>query len=263
MNPFAQIEVTPLFSRDGMQSQGKSVRIEDKESPAGWDEIGVVSSNYLLVHNGKVKDVVDQIAERTKLGDWKQRKLFFDGRRFVYSLTSDSLTAEVAPGDLIRFGLLAYNSYDGSRAVSVGAYAEHLVCSNGMTSETYFARFTFRHHKGNINWDEETGRAFTALMPGSRAKLTRFAGTLQKLQRKPLTVADLRLMRTEHLNGLSVSAWGRILDRFLAHEKHTGFGLLDACTRIFWQNEKQSFSDYANNSYVTDGLVEFAARLPG
>ena len=29
MNPFAEIEITLLFSRDGMQSHGKSVRIRD------------------------------------------------------------------------------------------------------------------------------------------------------------------------------------------------------------------------------------------
>ena len=59
MNPYAEIEVTPLYSRDGMQSAGKSVRIADEEAHAGWNEIGVVSSNYLLVHNARVKEVVD------------------------------------------------------------------------------------------------------------------------------------------------------------------------------------------------------------
>ena len=112
----------------------------------GWEELGVVSPSYLLVHNSKVKDLVDNVAERSKIADWRQRRLFFDGRRFVYCLSTDSISAEVAPGDVIRFGLVAYNSYDGSRALSVGAYAEHLVCSNGMTSDTYFARFVFRHH---------------------------------------------------------------------------------------------------------------------
>ncbi len=261
MNPFAEIEVTPLFSRDGMQSQGKSVRIADEDSPGGWSEIGVVSPNYLLVHNGRVKDVVDQIVERSNVGDWRQRKLFFDGRRFVYSLTTDNITAEVMQGDLIRFGLIAYNSYDGSRAVSVGAYAEHLVCSNGMTSETYFARFTFRHNKGNINWDEQTADAFRTIMPSSRTRLTAFANTLQTLQHNALTVPDLRVLREKHLGSLSVSAWGKVVDRFLSHEQHTAFGLLDACTRIFWNNEKQSFSDYGNNTYVTDGMIEFAGKL--
>jgi len=177
MNPFVEIEVTPLYSRDGMKSQGNSVRIADEES--GWQEIGVVSPNYLLVHNSRVKTVVDQIAGQSQINDWKERKLFFDGRRFVYAITSDNIQAEISPGDVIRFGLIAYNSYDGSRALSVGAYAEHLICSNGMTSELYFARFTFRHHQGNISWDEQTGLAFQTVMSGSRAKLTNFAGILQ------------------------------------------------------------------------------------
>lgn len=261
MNPFAEIEVTPLYSRDGMQSAGKSVRIADEESPAGWNEIGVVSSNYLLVHNARVKEVVDQIADRSGICDWTERKLFFDGKRFVYSLTSDSIMAEIVPGDLIRFGLIAYNSYDGSRALSVGAYAEHLICFNGMTSETYFSRFVFRHHKGNINWDDETERAFTAVMSGSRARLVRFAATLQRLQRKELAMGDLKIIRADHLGSLSVTNWGRIMDRYLVDEPHNAFGLMDACTRVFWHSEKQSYSDYTNNSLATDGMLEYAAKL--
>ena len=35
MNPFSEIEVTPLFSKDGMRSQGKSVRIQDEDSSTG------------------------------------------------------------------------------------------------------------------------------------------------------------------------------------------------------------------------------------
>ena len=42
MNPFAEIDVTPLYARDGMTSQGKSVRIADESAQTGWEEIGVV-----------------------------------------------------------------------------------------------------------------------------------------------------------------------------------------------------------------------------
>jgi hypothetical protein len=261
MDPFAEIEITPLFSRDGMQSQGKSVRIVDPDSSSGWNEIGVVSPNYLLVHNAQVKTVVDNIAERSPIKDWQERKLFFDGRRFVYAITSDNITAEVSPGDLIGFGLIAYNSYDGSRVVSVGMYAEHLVCSNGMTSELYFSRFAFRHNQGNINWDEQTEQAFHVLMPGSRTKLTRFASTLVKLKNRPLSMSDLKILREEHLGDLSLGTWGKVMDRFLGHQPLTAFGLLDACTESFWHNEKQTATDFRNNSYTTDALINFAHRL--
>jgi hypothetical protein len=261
MDPYLEIEVTPLYSRDGMASQGKSVRIADEEKPGWWKEIGVVSANYLLVHNTRLKTVVDEIAARSPVADWKPRKAFFDGKRFVYALTSDSILAEVTPGDLVRFGLIGYNSYDGSRAVSVGMYAEHLVCSNGMTSELYFARFTFRHHQGSLNWDDETQRAFTTLMPGSKGRLTRFANTLHKLKSKELTIPDLRVLRKDHLNDLSVTLWGRVMDRYLSQEPQDAFGFLDACTATFWHSERESISDYRNNSYATNAMVIFANRL--
>jgi hypothetical protein len=261
MNPFAEIEVTPLHTRDGMLSAGKSVRIRDEEQPAGWDEIGVVSQNYLLVHNARVKTVVDQIADKSPIKDWQQRKLFFDGKRFVYALTSDRITAEVTPGDVVRFGLIAYNSYDGSRTLSIGAYAEHLVCSNGMTSDMYFARFTFKHHQGNVNWDEQTEQAFQALIPQSRARLIKFAQMLTRLKNKPLAVPDLKTLRDEHLKDLSTGTWGKVIDQFIRKENNNAFGFLDACTNVFWHNEKQSYSDYRNNSYATDALLTYARNL--
>jgi len=143
----------------------------------------------------------------------------------------------------------------------VGAYAEHLVCSNGMTSDAYFARFVFRHHQGNINWDEATQNAFLAVMSGSRGKLTRFAGLLNRLKQKDLTVPDLAEIRKSHLTELASGMWGKVVDQFLTGRTHNGFALLDACTRVFWHNEKQSYADFRNNSYATDALVQYAERL--
>jgi hypothetical protein len=261
MDPYAHIEVTPLFSKDGMKSQGKSVRIEDAESKTGWNEIGVVSPNYLLVHNSQVKDVVDAIADRSPVNDWKQRKLFFDGRRFVYSITTDRISAEITKGDIVRFGLIAYNSYDGTRSLSVGMYAEHLICSNGMTSDMYFAKFSFRHNQGNLSWNDETQKAFDLLLPNSQTRLTRFAKALNTLKQKDLTMPDMQEIREKHLSALSVSQWGKIVDRYLSHEEHNAFGMLDACTQTFWHNEKQTHSDYRNNSLSTDGMITYAQQL--
>lgn len=261
MDPYAQIEVTPLFSKDGMKSQGKSVRIRDEEEKTGWNEIGVVSPNYLLVNNSQVRDVVHNIADRSKVGEWKLRKQFFDGRRFMYGITTDNIIAEVTPGDLVRFGLIGYNSYDGSHTLSVGMYAEHLVCSNGMTSEMYFARFTFRHNQGNIDWSEQTEKAFALLLPTSRTRLTRFANALHSLKQKQLAMTDLKTIREAHLKDLSPSLFGKVIDRYLIHEEHTAFGLMDACTRVFWHSEKQTFTDLRNNSLSTDGLIAYAQAL--
>jgi hypothetical protein len=261
MNPFQEIEVTPLYSKDGMRSRGKSVRIRDENSEDSWNELGVVSPNYLLIHNSKVKEVVDQIASLSPIKDWNEKKLFFDGKRFVYSIVSDQITAEISVGDLVRFGLIGYNSYDGSRVLSVGMYAEHVVCSNGMTSDTYFNRFIFRHHQGNINWDEQVEQAFRSILPGARSKLFRFAKLLYQLKNKEVTTNDLKQIRADYLSNLAVNNWGKVVDRFLADEDHNAFGLLDACTRVFWHNDKQTFTDYKNNSYATDSLIHYSQLL--
>lgn len=255
MNPYTEIEVTPLYSKDGMKSNGKSVRIKDEEE---WNEIGVVSPNYLLVHNRKVKEVVDQLARYSPYKIWKPMKQFFDGRRFVYSITTENLTVEITPGDLVRFGLIGYNSYDGSRALSVGMYADHLVCSNGMTSATYFSRFTFKHNQGNFNWNEQVEGAFRSILPNSEKKLVAFAESLRKLKSKPVDTNSLQHIRKDFLSDLSVSSWGKVVDRWLLNEEHNAFGLLDACTQIFWHNAKQNYSDYKNNTYATDSLIKYS-----
>ena len=74
-------------------------------------------------------------------------------------------------------------------------------------------------------------------------------------------MGDLKIIRADHLGSLSVTNWGRIMDRYLVDEPHNAFGLMDACTRVFWHSEKQSYSDYTNNSLATDGMLEYAAKL--
>ncbi|MFZ4622373.1 MAG: hypothetical protein ACOYNS_17555, partial [Bacteroidota bacterium] len=64
-----------------------------------------------------------------------------------------------------------------------------------------------------------------------------------------------------HLSSLSVSQWGKIVDRYLSHEQHTAFGILDACTQVFWHNEKQTYTDIRNNSLSTDGMISYAQQL--
>jgi hypothetical protein len=81
------------------------------------------------------------------------------------------------------------------------------------------------------------------------------------MRQHTLNVPDLKTLRAEHLKDLSPSVWGRVLDRYLLHEQHHAFGLLDACTYVFWHNEKQTITDYRNNSYATDAMVRFASKL--
>lgn len=261
MNPYVDIEVTPLYSKDGMRSSGKSVRIENEDDSSKWNEIGVVSSNYLLVHNHRVKQLIDIISQMTPYKNWTNRKQFFDGRRFVYSITTDDLIAEIKPGDLVRFGLIGYNSYDGSTALSVGMYSEHVICSNGMTSNQYFSSFVFKHTKGNIDWQQSIEEAFKVLIPDSESKLTTFANQLRILNSKVLSVDDLGLLRENYLNDLPLTTWGKVIDRFLMKEEKTGMGLLDASTNILWHGKKQTYSDFRNNSLITDKLIDYSISL--
>lgn len=98
IGPYAEIEKAPLFASDSMRSRGYSVRLAAPQASAGWREVGLVSADYLLVPNRQVRDMALEIATQTQM-DWKETKVVFDGKRFVYTLIAEpKVYAEVRVG---------------------------------------------------------------------------------------------------------------------------------------------------------------------
>ena len=67
MNPYAEIRKVPL-DYQGVQSSAYSVQAYDKNSEKEileWNEVGTVSSNYLLVPNKDVRDMAIHIANES------------------------------------------------------------------------------------------------------------------------------------------------------------------------------------------------------
>ena len=57
---------------------------------------------------------------------------------------------------------------------------------------------------------------------------------------------------------LPVSIFGKVVDRFLAHEEETGWGLMNAATNVLWHAEKPTQATYAHNEAATSALVKYA-----
>jgi hypothetical protein len=254
---YAPIEKVPLLTQDGMQSRGYTVRIEDDSAPVGWSEVGVVSEDYLLVPNKDVRSMAHQIADLTDLA-WNPSKQFFDGKRFVYALTTECerASAEVVPGDVLSLGLMFENSYDGSRRLAVNLFANRLACSNGMLVPQFFARLRFKHNAASAGWEAETRRALS-MIGRAGDDLRRFAGVARQLDDIDFSIPEMETIRQRGLAKLPVSLWGRVIDRFLMHEEPSAWGFLNAGTNVFWHNEKGSIQDFKHNATMNAAVIDF------
>ena len=261
-DPYAPIEKAPLFARDSMRSRGTSVRMADPDVALGWREVGVVSPSYLLVPNAEVRQMACDIAEASGM-HWAEDRVFFDGKRYLYGLVADPETvyAEVAVGDVLGVGLLFENSYDGSRKLGCSLYVHRLACANGMLAPDRLARVRFKHSRGSASWRGEIAQALT-LLGAAPEKLQAFASLAARLARHELGTPELAAIRQRHLRALPVSLWGHVVDRYLADEDPTGWGLLNAATAEVWHSDRPTVSDYRHNETATSGLLRYASRLP-
>ena len=258
LDPYAPIEKRPLQVSDGMQSSAFSVRIEDHEEETGWNEVGVVSKDYLLVENARVRDLAFEVAGRSQLG-FRQEKTFFDGKRFMLALTArrEDALIDVCEGDPVGIGLMFRNSYDGSTRLSARLFVHRLACKNGMIVPSLFHQVRFKHDFSGHGWETETERALSMLQ-SSRAGLQEFAEAAQALASTRVSASRLREIRGEVLPQLPLTTWGKTIDRFLLEEQLDGFGLLNAGTNVLWHEDNPTASTFKWNRYFTSGLVEHA-----
>lgn len=258
-DPYATIEKVPLYASDNMQSQGYSVRLEDPSAEDGWKEVGIVSRDYLLVPNRQVRDMAYEITGRTNL-QWSKEKVFFDGKRFAFVLTTrECIAQEVTPGDPVGLGLMFENSYDGSRKLAASLLAYRLACSNGMLTPEHFARMRFKHDRSSKGWEKDARRAMS-MLGSAEEGLKRFVRGARTLQELTLTPAELKDLRQHELKDLPVTLWGKTVDQFLLDEEHTGWGLLNAGTHATWHRDR-SIRDFTYNEQITEGLLQYAQNL--
>lgn len=264
LDPYAPIEKAPLYTDDRMRSRGFSVRLEEDGADEGWREVGLVSEDYLLVPNADVREMAYEIGARSGLR-FEEARTFFDGRRYALALVAKSESVDVqggtktvtAVGDYVSLGLLFENSYDGSCRLSASLFAYRLACSNGMLASDLFARVRFRHSRESQGWEDELARSL-AMLAGARSGLRRFARSASRLAGHGLGTAELATLRTGYLDRLPVTLWGKVVDRYLAHEAPTAWGLLNAGTHELWHTERMTRSDFGHNAYLTSNLIRYA-----
>lgn len=259
--PYAPIEKRRLQTADGMDSAGYTVRIADPDEESGWRECGVVSGDYLLIPNARVRDLAGEIAYRSGL-PFEEDRTFFDGKRYFLGLTAkEAQTVEVKPGDVLGLSLGFWNSYDGSRAFSAGVYLTRLVCSNGMVAKSLFKEVRFRHGPGASEWESEVERTLGALRH-AEGGIARFAMAARSLASMRMSSSRLREIRRDVLPNMPVTLWGKVVDRYLLEEELSGWGLLNAATSVTWHADRPTVSDFRHNEYAVSSLIEHALSRP-
>lgn len=109
--------------------------------------LSVMGDDYTLV---KHSDVLENI-ERTIPTELTNRKITLcrNGAILFAKYETPKIEAvEVKKGDIVKFGVEVFNSYDGSLPVGFMFTALRLVCTNGMTIPKSIARLSVRHIGG-------------------------------------------------------------------------------------------------------------------
>ncbi|GAB5519479.1 MAG: hypothetical protein RhofKO_17300 [Rhodothermales bacterium] len=226
----------------------------------------LLSPDYLLVNNHELKTMAEEVARATGF-TWQPQREFFDGTRYLYSLTTSDLVADVVPGDTISLGILAKQSYDGTQRAAVEMYAERLVCANGMRVKDGLFSFAFEHRRlegeHTESWRAELARASYQLRHVG-VRFEQFVQRLRMLRAVAVGHEEMHRFTGALPKSFPVTTYGEIVRRFYAHEEPTAFGLLNACTWVTWhRGAKATMEDYRRNEQLValmTGLVGQSER---
>lgn len=265
-NPYAEIKKEQLAYGNSMMSKAYGVKIEKPLSEESyttkpWAEVGIVSSDYLLVPNRDMVHMAEDVMTSSPL-IFQEEKQFWNGKQFFKSWKClDEIDAEVSEGDNLGLGVGLWNSYDGSISGRLSIFAYRLACTNGMISKHEFSEYIFKHDINNADWGAEAEKSLEVLNYAEESVKT-FASKCSKLPKHFVRVSDLSRIRKEQFKDFGVSVFGKAIDNFLTNEEYkdrTAWDLMNAGTDVFWHNKKQTIADFNHNKTWVDGCLNIAA----
>ena len=255
---FDPIRKVPL-EYNGTKSNAWSVQREDLDDNTGWQEVGVVSNNYLLINNMDVEKLALDIADSSEY-TWEKDKVFWNGRQFMYSMIAKDYTKEVSVGDDVSLGMMFWNSYDGSTALQFRLFLQRLICLNGMVSNDVFKSYRFKHDASSENYEKDIVEA-SKIISSSEDNVRYFINALRYLESDELDMEKLAAIRQEYLPDLPVSLFGNIMDKLLNYRpmgKPTTYDLLNSSTNVLWHKQKSTKADFDHNAYIVDSLIKYS-----
>jgi len=262
---FLPILNEPVFTKDGGYSKARSIRIVKDGDQI---EVGVVSSDYLLVSNQKLMDVSAEIMGGSGL-IFQPVKKFFDGKRFRYLWRIEDAGLQVMVpkvGDVMGVLMQVTNSYDGSLKAGISFFMERLFCLNGQVSKEWGWGFDFRHFKQKKgDWEKNILNAGLMLNGRQIEHLPkRFAEACGKLI-QPMGLEELAVIRNNenYLSKLPPQQFAQAMDKMLIDGKvtdpdnFTAYDLFNAGTNTLWNRDKMTQATFKNNALVVDGMLRY------
>jgi len=120
-------------------------------NPETKDTISIVSNAYQPIQHHDVYDAVD------KLGEYKicNASIYRRGRIMMIEVEEKSpIKQELLPGDYFHNRIRVFNSYDGSKALSVQSFGIRIICTNGMIAPVTVHNYHKVHAFQNIDLAE-------------------------------------------------------------------------------------------------------------
>jgi len=129
------------------RESGYKALVNDKTK----DTISIVTDTYQPIQHQDVwKEAVKHKKYKIKTG-----QLYNNGRIFMMEIVARKpAKIELLPNDFMEASVRIFNSYDGSKALTVQSYGLRLVCSNGMVAPTTISHFKKVHAHQNIQVPE-------------------------------------------------------------------------------------------------------------
>jgi len=260
-DPFAPIERV-LLSAPDQDPKSYSVRIEDPDAEKGWREVGISPPGHLLVTNQELYCMADEIASRSPF-EWRGIRLFFDGRRFAYALSTDDVFVNVGGREALCAGLLLQTSYDGSWDTGCRLFGYRLVSTSGLLHGQHFGHLRFESSLCSENWDTEIHRALD-YVGEAIGTLEAFGEVAQRLKERAISSTDLAALRRGPLAQLSMPLWGQLLDRYLENAPRTAWDLLTTGTSLLWNEQERPSvaTDFQHNKALTEGITGAVLEEP-
>lgn len=205
--------------------------VKDKKAVVRLDNskvLGIVSPQYEIVPHVKVLETFDSLdfLKRTKVDVCKEGALLFAEYRLQNGIKHEF---EVQKGDVVDFGIRAFNSYNQQTGIGFELIAYRLVCTNGLVVPKGLSRLSFRHFNndrindfggvvrqqfGNVEETVQIWKKWLDTKP-SKERISDFYDSVRigKKEKERLVVESVK-------DNESLGVWGvfNVATRYVSHE---------------------------------------------
>ena len=137
------VEVQPVFTEEGNEIPNHKCIVRTDTG----DTLGLHGSQYKMIpHDDVVNSIIDGVSAANLSTDYEVKVDVIDnGRKIRGEIVFGDIIQQPSVGDIIRYRISFFNSYDGSWAFAQKANALRLWCLNGCTTPDLIASSRFKH----------------------------------------------------------------------------------------------------------------------